>query len=170
MKHNVLVTLDTGHFHPTEVVSDKISAVLAYLPGVMLHVSRPVHWDSDHTVIENDCLHSVIKELKRAGLLHKVGIGLDFFDASINRVFEWAIGLRATAKALLIALLEPTELMRKAELERDYSSRLFYVEENNNLPYNDVWEYLLESKGILGGQEALESLKQYEAEVQSLRK
>lgn len=169
-KHGLGVTIDTGHFREAEDVADKITAIEPFVSNIMLHVSRPIHWDSDHTVIENDCLHGVLRELKRAGLLKKVGIGLDFFDASVNRVFEWTIGLRATAKALLMALLEPTELMRKAELDRDYSTRLFYVEENNNLPYNDVWEYILESKGIPGGQEALEALKQYEREVQSLRK
>lgn len=168
--HNLGVTIDAGHFREGEDVSDKITAIEPFVKNVMLHVSRSLHWDSDHTVIENDSLNNLMLELKRADLLDKVAIGLDFFDASINRVFEWAIGLRATAKALLYALLEPTELMQKTELERDYSSRLFYIEESNNLPYNDVWNYLLESHNIPGGKEALAALKKYEKDVQSLRK
>lgn len=168
--HNLGVTIDAGHFREGEDVSDKITAIQPFVKNVMLHVSRGIHWDSDHTVIENDCLKSLFLELKRSNLLHKVAIGLDYFDASINRVFEWTIGLRASAKALLCALLEPTDLMKKAEQDHDYSTRLFYVEENNNLPYNDVWNYLLETKGIKSGDDALKELKRYEREVQSLRK
>jgi L-rhamnose isomerase len=169
-KHNLGVCLDMGHFRPSEDVSDKVSAIYPFVNGVMLHVSRGIHWDSDHCVIENDELLNMMKELKRDNYLHSVPIALDYFDATINRVYEWVIGLRATAKAILLALLEPTEILQKEEKEGDFSSRLLNIEEFNNLPYNDVWEYLLAKKGIVSGIEMNKELKLYEKNVQSLRK
>ena len=115
-----LLCLDTGHYHPTEIVSDKISAVLLYLDEILLHVSRGVRWDSDHVVILSDELAAIAQELVRGGYLDRVHIGLDFFDASINRVAAWVIGARAMLKALLLALLEPTETLRQLEAEGDY--------------------------------------------------
>lgn len=162
IKNDIGVTLDLGHYHPTEDPSDKISAIRPFVKDIMLHVSRGVRWDSDHTVIENDSLNSMMLELKRSGCFHNVGIGLDFFDATINRVDSWVIGLRATAKAILNALLDPTELLKKVELDGDYSMRLYYNEEKNNLPFNDVWNYLLAKKNVSGGIELAEELKEYE--------
>lgn len=169
-KNNLGVTLDTGHFRPTEDVADKISAIYPFVNGVMLHVSRGIHWDSDHVVIEDDGLQGMMNELKRGDYYGKVAIGLDFFDASISRVYGWVIGLRATAKAILKSLLEPTAMLQKAELEEDKSQRLLLMEEENNLPFNAVWNYLLESKGIKSGLEMEKELKRYEREVQSIRK
>jgi L-rhamnose isomerase len=150
-------------------VSDKISAIYPFVNGVMLHVSRGIHWDSDHTVIETEALKNMMLELKRSGYLGKVAIGLDYFDATINRVYEWTIGLRATAKALLYALLEPTPILKKDESEHRYGDRLLLIEEENNLPFNDVWDYLLMQKGVKKGAAMEEELHRYEKEVQSLR-
>lgn len=169
-KNGLGVCLDTGHFRPTEDVSDKISAVYPFVNGLMLHVSRGVHWDSDHVVIEDDGLNSMMAELKRGGYYGKVAIGLDYFDATINRVYGWVIGLRATAKAILYSLLEPTEMVQEAEKDGDFGDRLLYMEDFHNLPYNDVWNYLLASKGIVSGLEMEKKLKEYEKTVQSLRK
>src|SRR5208283_2002964 len=120
-----VLTLDAGHFHPTEVISEKLSTVLMFCPGLLLHVSRPVRWDSDHVVILDDELQNIAKELVRSGRLHdKIHVGLDYFDASINRVAAWVIGTRNMVKALLIALLEPTELLKDVELRMDFTQRL----------------------------------------------
>jgi len=170
MKHNVLVTLDTGHFHPTEVVSDKISAVLAYLPGVMLHVSRPVRWDSDHVVIFDDELRTIASEIKRGGFEKRVNIGLDFFDASINRIACWAIGSRNMQKALLWAAVEPVEMLQKFEAEGDYTSRLAYLEEAKTLPFGDIWNYYCASQNVAVGDSWIAEMKKYEKEVLSERK
>lgn len=169
-KHNLGVCLDTGHFRPSEDVSDKVSAIYPFVNGMMLHVSRGIHWDSDHIVVEDDCLNGMMLELKRGGYLGKVAIGLDYFDATVNRVYGWVIGLRATAKSLLFAMLEPTELIKKAEQSGDYSSRLLLMEEFHNLPCNDIWAYLLEKKNVASGLEMEKQLKAYERDVQSLRK
>ena len=168
-KHNIGICIDTGHFRPTEDTSDKISSVFPFVNGLMLHVSRGVHWDSDHVVIEDDNLIAMMNELKRGNYYGKVAIGLDFFDATINRVWGWVIGLRATAKAILLSLLEPTIKLQKDEAEGNFGSRLLFVEEAHNLPANDVWEYCLARKGILGGLEMERELKRYEAEVQAVR-
>ena len=151
-------------------MADKISAIYPFVNGMMLHVSRGIHWDSDHVVIEDDGLQGMMNELKRGGYYGKVAIGLDFFDASISRVYGWVIGLRATAKAILKSLLEPTDMLKKAELDEDKSQRLLLMEEENNFPFNAVWNYLLESKGIKSGLAMERELKRYEREVQSKRK
>jgi L-rhamnose isomerase len=137
----VLLCLDAGHYHPTEVISDKVSSVLMFVPELLLHVSRPVRWDSDHVVILDDELRAIAQELVRSGKLDKVHIGLDFFDASINRIAAWVIGTRCMIKALLIALLEPTDTLRKAEKSGDYTLRLAMLEELKTLPYGAVWDY-----------------------------
>jgi len=133
-----LLTLDAGHFHPTEVISEKISSVLMFCPALLLHVSRPVRWDSDHVVILDDELQAIAKELVRSGKLDRVHIGLDFFDASINRVAAWVIGTRNMIKALLIALLEPTQTLKSAELGMDFTRQLAMFEELKSLPWGAV--------------------------------
>jgi L-rhamnose isomerase len=137
----VLLCLDAGHFHPTETIADKISSVLLYLPEILLHVSRGVRWDSDHVVILNDDLHAIAQEIVRGGHLRRVHIGLDYFDASINRVAAWAIGARNTLRALLAALLEPIEELRMLEQAEDYTGRLVLLEECKGLPFGAVWDY-----------------------------
>jgi L-rhamnose isomerase len=141
LSRKTLLCLDTGHFHPTEVVSDKISAVLTFLDEVLLHVSRGVRWDSDHVVTLSDELRALAQELVRGDYLKRVHIGLDFFDASINRVAAWVIGTRNMIKALLLALLEPTATLQKYELEGDFTSRLALLEELKTLPFGAVWDY-----------------------------
>ena len=134
------LTLDAGHFHPTEVISDKISTAMLYVPRLLLHVSRPVRWDSDHVVLLDDETQAIASEIVRHQLFDKVHIGLDFFDASINRIAAWVIGTRNTKKALLRALLEPTERLRQAEAAGDYTARLALLEEQKSLPWQAVWE------------------------------
>src|SRR5262252_873231 len=135
-----LYTLDTGHFHPTETIADKISAVLSYLPEILLHVSRGVRWDSDHIVILNDDLDAIAQELVRGAYLSRTHLGLDYFDASINRVAAWVIGSRNLLKALLKALVEPIGRLRAFEAEGDYTSRLALLEEAKTLPFGAVWD------------------------------
>ena len=141
MQNRKLLTLDAGHFHPTETIADKISSVLLYLDEILLHVSRGVRWDSDHVVILNDDLRAIAEEIVRGGFLDRVHIGLDFFDASINRIAAWVIGTRAMIKALLAALLEPIDRLREREVCGDYSARLAMVEEIKTLPLGAVWDY-----------------------------
>lgn len=169
MKHHKLITLDTGHFHPTELVSDKISAALQYLHGVMLHVSRPVRWDSDHVVIFDDELKAITTEIKRGGYEKKVHIGLDFFDGSINRIACWAIGTRNMQKALLWAALEPVEMLQKFEAEGDYTSRLAYLEEIKTLPFGLVWDAYCDMQEVPVGDKWISEMKRYETEVLSER-
>ncbi len=164
-----LLCLDAGHFHPTEVISDKISAVLLFVPELLLHVSRPVRWDSDHVVILDDELRAIAQELVRSGKLDKVHIGLDFFDASINRVAAWVIGMRNMLKALLLALLEPTERLRKMELAGDFTSRLATFEELKTLPFGAVWDYHCAESDVPVGKAWLDEVKAYEKSVLSAR-
>ncbi|MBQ2546774.1 MAG: L-rhamnose isomerase [Clostridia bacterium] len=169
MKHNVLLTLDTGHFHPTEMVSDKLSSTLQYLDGVMLHVSRPVRWDSDHVVILDDELKAIACEIHRGGYERRVNIGLDFFDGSINRIAAWTMGTRNMQKALLWANLEPVEMLQKFELEGDYTSRLAYLEELKTLPFGLVWNAYCDMQGVPAGDSWIPMMKKYEADVLSAR-
>jgi L-rhamnose isomerase len=169
MSRQKLLTLDAGHFHPTEVISEKISSVLLFCPGLLLHVSRPVRWDSDHVVILDDELLAIAKELIRSGKLDRVHIGLDYFDASINRVAAWVIGTRNMIKALLIALLEPTGTLREAELKMDYTGRLAMLEEQKSLPWAAVWDYYCAQKGVPVGMAWLDQIRQYEKQVLSRR-
>ena len=169
MKHNVLVTLDTGHFHPTEFVSDKLSAALQYLKGVLLHVSRPVRWDSDHVVILDDELKAIACEIRRGGYQDRVKIGLDFFDGSINRIACWAIGSRNMQKAILWAALEPVEMLQKFEAEGDFTSRLAFLEELKTLPFGLVWNAYCETQGVPAGDSWIPMMKKYEADVLSAR-
>jgi L-rhamnose isomerase len=163
IKNNLLLCLDTGHYHPTESVADKISSVLLFLDEILLHVSRPERWDSDHVVILSDELQELAKELVRGDFLKKVHIGLDFFDASINRIAAWVTGTRCVIKALLIAMLEPIEMLRKYEKDGDYTSRLVMTEEIKTLPFGAVWDEYCERKNVPVGEKWLKEIKDYEA-------
>jgi L-rhamnose isomerase len=164
-----LLCLDAGHYHPTEVVSDKISGVLTHLDEILLHVSRGVRWDSDHVVILTDELEAIAQELVRGDYLGRVHIGLDFFDASINRVAAWVIGARSMLKALLLAFLEPTETLRQLEAEGDYTARLALLEELKTLPFGAVWDHYCRSRDVPAGRDWLATVKTYEREVLSRR-
>ncbi len=164
-----MVTLDAGHFHPTEVISAKISACLQFLPEILLHVSRGVRWDSDHVVAFDDELMNIMGEIVRNGYEDRVCIALDYFDASINRLAAWVIGMRNAQKAILKAYLEPTALMRKAEAEGDYTSRLALQEETKSLPFAAVWNAYCAKQNVPVGDEWLKIVKQYEKDVLSLR-
>jgi L-rhamnose isomerase len=160
-----LLCLDAGHYHPTETIADKISAVLSYLDEILLHVSRGVRWDSDHVVTFTDELQAIAQEMVRGDYLDRVHIGLDFFDASINRVAAWVIGTRATLRALLAALLEPTDLLRAAEMMGDRTSRLALMEEFKALPLGAVWDHYCLSQGVPVGPAWLEEVRAYERDV-----
>ena len=164
-----LLTLDTGHYHPTETVADKISSVLLFLPRILLHVSRGVRWDSDHVVVLNDEVEALAQELVRGGFLDRTHIGLDYFDASINRVAAWTIGSRSLLKALLKAVLEPTATLRALEAEGDYTSRLALLEELKSVPFGAVWDFYCESSGAPVGGAWLPQVKEYERRVLSTR-
>ena len=157
-----LLCLDAGHFHPTEVISDKLSAVLCWLDEILLHVSRGVRWDSDHVVTLSDEVEAIAQEVVRGGFLDRVHLGLDFFDASINRVAAWVIGTRALQKALLLALLEPTETLRALESQGDFTARLATLEELKSLPFGAVWDHYCEIQDVPVGQRWLTELKAYE--------
>src|SRR5712691_1916190 len=160
-----LLCLDAGHFHPTEVISDKISAVLMWLDELLLHVSRGVRWDSDHVVTLTDELNAIAQEIVRGQFLDRVHVGLDFFDASINRVAAWVIGTRAMLKALLAALLEPTALLRQAEDRGDFTARLALQEEFKSLPVGAVWDKYCLKHNVPVGRAWLENIQQYERHV-----
>jgi len=161
-----LLTLDAGHYHPTEMISEKISSVLMFCPGLLLHVSRPVRWDSDHVVLLDDELQAIAKELVRSGKIEdRIHIGLDYFDASINRVAAWVIGMRNMVKALLIALLEPTGTLRDAEVSMDYTRRLVMFEELKSLPWAAVWDYYCTQNGVPAGADWYREVERYELKV-----
>ena len=164
-----LLTLDTGHYHPTETVTDKISAMFMFLPEILLHVSRGVRWDSDHVVVLGDELEALSQELVRGNFLERTHIGLDFFDASINRLAAWTIGTRNMIKSLLKALLEPLKTLRALEAEGDYTARLALLEENKTMPFGAVWEYYCETANVPAGTAWLARVKQYEKDVLSRR-
>jgi L-rhamnose isomerase len=163
-----LLCLDAGHFHPTESIADKISSVLLYLPEILLHVSRGVRWDSDHIVIFTDDLQAIAREIIAGGHAHRVHLGLDYFDASTNRIAAWVIGARNLLRALLLALLEPPAI-RAAELVGDTTARLALQEEARALPFGAVWDYYCESKGVPVGETWLAEVKGYEKNVLSKR-
>jgi len=168
-KKNKIVTLDTGHFHLTESVADKVSCLLLFTPEIMLHVSRPIRWDSDHVVILNDDVTDLAREIVRCDALDRVHIGLDYFDATINRIGAYVIGCRATQKAFLQALLEPSDLLQKYEADGKYFERLALQEEAKSLPWNAVWDmYCLESD-VPVGEDYIAGIQQYEKEVTSKR-
>ncbi len=160
-----LITLDTGHYHPTESVADKISSVFMFLPEIALHVSRGVRWDSDHVVTFSDELQALAQELVWGGYLDRTRIGLDYFDASINRIAAWTIGARNMLKALLGALVAPIDQLRKVEAQGDYTSRLGLLEEMKSLPVSAVWDYHCLQSGVPVGEAWLSEVKQYEKDV-----
>lgn len=164
-----LLTLDSGHFHPTEAVSEKISSVLMFCPGLLLHVSRPVRWDSDHVVILDDELIMIAREVARSGQLDRIHIGLDYFDASINRIAAWVIGTRNMIKALLIALLEPTKALQKIETNMDFTRRLMALEEQKSLPWMAVWDYYCAQNDVPVGSAWYDEIASYEKFVLSRR-
>jgi len=161
--------LDAGHFHPTESVADKISSVLQFVPEVLLHVSRGVRWDSDHVVTLTDDVIAIAREVVAGGFLKRVHIGLDYFDASINRVAAWVIGTRALQRALLSALLEPTKALQQCELDGDFTSRLALQEELKALPSGLVWEAFCVQQNVPTGADWIAEVRQYESDVLSLR-
>ena len=159
-----LLTLDSGHFHPTETIADKISSSLLFLDEILLHVSRGVRWDSDHVVILSDELRAIAEEIVRGGFLSRVHLGLDYFDASINRVAAWVIGARSLLKALLLVMLEPTAKLRDLEIKGDFTSRLALLEEVKTLPFGAVWDYHCQKSGVPAGEAWLDVVKKYEAD------
>jgi L-rhamnose isomerase len=169
IRHGTLLCLDTGHYHPTEMVSDKLSAVFQWLDEVLLHVSRGIRWDSDHVVVQTDELQALAHELVRNDYLNRTHIGLDYFDASINRVAAWVIGARAMIKALLIALVEPTARLRELENTGDFTGRLAMLEECKMLPFAAVWDYYCLSSAVPVGPAWLDEVHRYERDVQSKR-
>jgi L-rhamnose isomerase len=169
VKHRKLLCLDAGHFHPTESVADKISAVLVHLDGILLHVSRGVRWDSDHVVTLTDELRAIGEEVVRGGSLARVHLGLDYFDASINRVAAWVIGTRAVLKALLLPMLEPVSLLERAERTGDHTARLALLEEAKALPFGAVWDYHCLRQGVPVGVAFLDEIRRYEADVLARR-
>lgn len=169
VQKQVLLCLDAGHFHPTEGIADKISAVMLYVPELLLHVSRGVRWDSDHVVTYTDDLQAIAQEIVRGGYLQRVHIGLDYFDASINRIAAWVIGMRNTQRALLAALLEPFAAMREIETAGDYSTRLALLEELKALPAGPVWDYFCLTQGAPVGVAFMDQIKAYEASTLAQR-
>jgi L-rhamnose isomerase len=170
VRNNKLLCLDAGHFHPTEGIADKVSSVLSHLDEILLHVSRGVRWDSDHVVIMDDNLRSTAEEIVRGDYESRVHIGLDYFDASINRVAAWVIGTRCMLRALLNAMLEPIKVLRKLEADGDFTSRLAMLEELKTMPSGAVWDYYCEQMGAPVGPAWLQEVKEYENRVLSRRK
>lgn len=169
VSRGTLLTLDAGHYHPTEGIADKVSSVLTFLPEIALHVSRGVRWDSDHVVTLTDDLQAIAQEIVWGGYLGRVRIGLDYFDASINRVAAWTIGTRNMIRALLLALLAPVTAFKVAEREGDYTTRLALMEEAKLLPAGAVWDRYCAQRGVPVGEAWLAEVKRYEREVLSAR-
>ena len=164
-KNNLMCLLDTGHYHPTEVVSDKISSMLLFNDQLALHVSRPVRWDSDHVIKLDDELQELAKELVRCDALDRVFIGLDFFDASINRIAAWIIGMRNMQKALLLGLLEPHAQLKKMQDEHNFTELLATLEEIKTLPLGDIWNHFCEINNVPVGKDWFNVVKDYEKDV-----
>ncbi|WP_067840102.1 L-rhamnose isomerase [Amphibacillus sediminis] len=165
LKNNILCLLDTGHYHPTEMVSNKISAMLLFSDRIALHVSRPVRWDSDHVVTFDDELKEIGLEIVRNDALDKVMIGLDFFDASINRVAAWTIGTRNMIKSLLYALLMPNDQLKAYQEQGNFTERLAILEEFKTYPFGAIWDYYCKQMNVPVGVEWLKQVQQYEQEV-----
>ena len=168
-KRGTMLCLDAGHFHPTEVVSDKLSAVLALVDEVLLHVSRPMRWDSDHVVLLDDETQAIASELVRGDVLGRVAIGLDFFDASINRIAAWVVGTRNMRKALLRAMLEPRTALLEAEARDDATLRMALFEEHKSSPWAAVWDYYCATRNAPVGLTWFNAVKTYEQDVLAKR-
>lgn len=165
VQNNILICLDSGHYHPTETIADKLSSVLFFVPEVLLHISRGVRWDSDHVVVFSDDLQSIAQEIVRGDFLDRVHIGLDYFDASINRIAAWTIGARNGIKALLTALLEPRNLLRELETNGNFSKRLGLLEELKGMPFGSVWDYYCLKMGVPVGTRFMDVIEDYEKSV-----
>ncbi len=165
MSRGTALTLDAGHYHPTESIAEKLSALLPFIPKIMLHVSRPVRWDSDHVVLFDEETKAIMREIARADAWDRVFVGLDFFDASINRISAWVIGTRAAVKSMLFALLEPTELIVAAEKENRLGDRLALQEEAKSLPFSAVWDQYCLQNDVPVGTAWLEDVRKYEKDV-----
>ena len=170
IKYDKLITFDTGHFHPTELVSDKISSVLPYIKRIILHLSRGIRWDSDHVIVLSEEVIDIMKEIVRANAIQRVNISTDFFDASINRIGAWVIGARAAIKSLLIAMLEPIELIKKFEDEAILFAMLGILEDTKTMPYGTIWNYYCEIMDVPGDKSWIDPVLRYEAEVLDRRK
>ena len=169
VKNQKLVCLDAGHFHPTESLADKISSVLQFVPALLLHVSRGVRWDSDHVVLLDDATRAIAEEIVRGDFLDRTFIGLDYFDASINRIAAWVIGTRNALKALLLALLEPAAKLRELEIAGDFTGRLALFEELKSLPFAAVWDEHCRRQNVPVGAAWLDEVRRHEREVLALR-
>lgn len=164
-KNDLLCLLDTGHFHPTEVVSDKISAMLLFSERLALHVSRPVRWDSDHVVLLDDELKAIASEIVRSDALKRVFIGLDFFDASINRISAWVVGMRNMQKALLAALLMPNAALKKMQDEKNYTELMATLEELKMYPLGDIWDHYCEMNNVPQKKAWFSEVRKYEKDI-----
>lgn len=165
IKNNLMLTLDSGHFHPTESIADKISAILPFVKGILLHISRGLRWDSDHVVILNDDVIQIAEEIIRSKALDKIFIGLDYFDASINRIAAWVIGARSMLKSILYALLQPWEVLNEYEINGKYFQRLALLEELKTLPFGAVWDYHCYTHNVPIGKDWIKSVEEYECET-----
>src|SRR5690554_319540 len=169
VKNNMLLTLDAGHFHPTEGIADKLSSVLLFVPEINLHVSRPERWDSDHVIILNDDLLAISQEIVRTGQMEKIHMGLDYFDASINRVGAYVVGIRSAQKAMLQALLEPTEKLREFEKKDKNFERLAYLEELKSLPWAAIYNHICLQFNVPVGEDYIKVVQEYEDNTTSKR-
>jgi L-rhamnose isomerase len=170
ISNKIMLTIDIGHFHPTESVSDKISAILPFIPELLLHISRGLRWDSDHVVILNDDLIQLAEEIVRSQAMDRIYLALDFFDASINRIGAWVIGTRAMQKSLLYALLQPIDILKEYEENGQYFQRLAFLEEIKTLPYGAVWDYFCQKNKVPVGNAWIKEVEKYEKEVLIKRK
>jgi L-rhamnose isomerase len=162
VENRILICLDSGHFHPTEIIADKIPSLLLFLDELLLHISRGVRWDSDHVVLFSDDVQGIASEIVRGGFLKRVHIGLDYFDASINRVAAWTIGTRNVLRALLFAMLEPLDTLREMEISGDYTARMAMLEELKGLPFGAIWDYHCSRQGVPGGMRIMDEIREYE--------
>lgn len=169
IKNGLVLTLDAGHFHPTECISDKISSASLFVDEILLHVSRGVRWDSDHVVIWNDQMRAIAEELIRTGIIDRTFFALDFFDGTINRIAAWTIGSRNAIKALLCAACEPIEELRRLELDFNYTKRLALLEELKSAPFGSIWDYYCEKQGVPVGEKWIAEVEQYEKNVLAKR-
>ena len=169
VKNNMMLTLDAGHFHPTETISDKLSSMLLFVPEINLHVSRPERWDSDHVVILSDELLAISQEIVRSGQMDKIHMGLDYFDASINRVGAYVVGIRSAQKAMLQALLEPTEKLREFEKQNRNFERMAYLEELKAMPWTSIYNYYCQKLNVPVGDDYINEIQKYEEDVTSKR-
>ena len=169
VKNEMMLCLDIGHFHPTEQISDKVSAVFQFIPELLFHVTRPIRWDSDHVVTLNDEVRALFEEIVWADKLDKINIGLDFFDASINRIGAYVVGTRSTQKAILLALLNPSAKLKEYDNNGQNFERLALLEEAKSMPFGAVWDYYCLKNNVPTGYEYIAEIQKYEKDVLSKR-